>query len=120
MSGGDEISGTFACPICGVDIPHHHTAREQAWYRIAQIALPFVKIRSGVDERRSYGGAAHVCTECGGLGTRLAGGAYTFSHQKDCTWNAARRAVNPHLAVVGLEPIANWEGSGRAPTRYSR
>lgn len=25
-----EPSGSFACPICGVDTPHHHTAAEIA------------------------------------------------------------------------------------------
>jgi hypothetical protein len=28
-----ELKGTFACPICGVDSPHHHTEAEQRAYR---------------------------------------------------------------------------------------
>ena len=29
--------GTFACPICGQDTPHHHSARQAAAYRDDQI-----------------------------------------------------------------------------------
>ena len=33
-----EPTGTFACPICGVDVPHPHTEEEQAAYREEQVS----------------------------------------------------------------------------------
>ena len=32
----EESRGTFACPICGVDVPHPHTESEQKAYHEEQ------------------------------------------------------------------------------------
>jgi hypothetical protein len=32
-----EVSGTFACPICGVDMPHSHSETEQKAYHEEQL-----------------------------------------------------------------------------------
>jgi|ERR1700733_3383086 len=32
-----EPKGTFACPICGIDVPHPHTESEQKAYREEQL-----------------------------------------------------------------------------------
>ena len=33
----DDLNGTFACPICGLDKPHHHPDEQVAAYREDQV-----------------------------------------------------------------------------------